>query len=190
AGGIRPALKSDGSLRRLVILTTAPTAKIASENPYADRMEGDVLVYTAAGREGAQNLSGINSRLVDQPEDRFPIYCFRNTAHRRSKSASPRRWEFLGLFSYQRHFQEMQVDAQGLLRNAWVFELRRLPTNELVPVELDQKLFEKVMRDVQADKAFDNSPVVESTPATDGVPAVCLEERRRKMLAMSPQDFE
>ena len=58
AGGIRPSIRADGNLARLVIFTAAASAKIARENPYADRMEGDILVYTAAGREGSQNLTG------------------------------------------------------------------------------------------------------------------------------------
>src|SRR4051794_18574853 len=86
AGGIRPAVNSDGTLRRLVIFTASTSAKIERENPYADRLEGDVLVYTAAGREGEQSLSGINSRIPSQLDARFPIYCFQNIAHRRSKT--------------------------------------------------------------------------------------------------------
>jgi hypothetical protein len=91
AGGIRPAVCPDGNLRRLVIFTTAPSARVARENPYADRMEEDVLVYTAAGREGSQNLAGVNARIADQAAALFPIYCFRNIASRRIKE--PRRWD-------------------------------------------------------------------------------------------------
>ena len=52
AGGIRPCIRGSGDLRRLVVMTSVPTSRILSENPYHDRVEGSVLVYTAAGREG------------------------------------------------------------------------------------------------------------------------------------------
>jgi hypothetical protein len=40
AGGIRPCIGKGGELRRLVVMTSVPTARIASENPYYDRVEG------------------------------------------------------------------------------------------------------------------------------------------------------
>src|SRR4051812_4062158 len=75
AGGIRPNLEKSGAMRRLVVMTSEPTAKVLRENPYHDRVEGDVLIYTAAGREGRQQFSGINRRLLEHA-DSFPIYGF------------------------------------------------------------------------------------------------------------------
>jgi len=51
AGGIRISLDS-GKVRRVALLTVVPTAKLVRENPYHDRIEGDVLVYSAAGCAG------------------------------------------------------------------------------------------------------------------------------------------
>jgi hypothetical protein len=76
AGGIRPCIGKEGELRRLVVMTSVPTARIASENPYHDRVEGNVLVYTAAGREGNQFVSGMNKRLVEQLDT--PLRFFQN----------------------------------------------------------------------------------------------------------------
>jgi hypothetical protein len=167
-----------------------PGAKIASENPYSDRIEGDVLVYTAAGREGAQGLVGVNSRIPDQPKSQFPIYGFRNTASRRNIEAGSRRWEFLGLFAYQRHFEELQVDSRGQPRKVWVFELRRLPVGELIPIEHECQLFRSGLLQTQAEPSFDDSPVVPSVAGADLAATASIEEIRRKMLAMPPQDFE
>jgi hypothetical protein len=48
-------------------MTTAEeSARSFAENPYHDRIEGDVLIYTAQGREGDQQLSGRNKRLIEQ----------------------------------------------------------------------------------------------------------------------------
>jgi hypothetical protein len=190
AGGIRPAIRANGNLARLVIFTTAPTAKFARENPYADRIEGDVLVYTAAGREGSQNFTGVNARIPDQARDLFPIYCFLNTASRRSKGTGLRRWEFLGLFAYQRHFVEVQSDARGEQRSVWVFEMRRIPVGDVVPIEHDRQMFQTGVRDVLKEPSFDNSPVAPSLVEAESKSSPNLEGIRRKMLAFTPQQFE
>ena len=66
AGGIRPCLDDKGEVRRIVVMTSEASARVMSENPYHDRVEGSVLVYTATGREGQQAFSGMNRRLLDQ----------------------------------------------------------------------------------------------------------------------------
>ena len=69
AGGVRVAIGNEDCVRRVVIMTSVPTARQARENPYHDRMEGDILVYTGAGREGEQSLAGVNKRLPQQGTD-------------------------------------------------------------------------------------------------------------------------
>lgn len=190
AGGIRPSVDSHGRLSRLVIFTSAATAKISGENPYADRLEGDVLVYTAAGREGAQELARVNARILDQPALQFPIYAFRNIASRRDKSAGSKRWEFLGLFAYQRHYKETQVDARGAPRLAWVFELHRLPVGKLVPVEHERALHLDSLRAAQEAEPLDTSPAIPSLAPPTSLPADQVEEARHRLLALSPESFE
>ena len=58
AGGVRLCLSEDKEVKRLVIMTSASAAKVKRENPYYDRMEGDILVYTGAGREGIKRSAG------------------------------------------------------------------------------------------------------------------------------------
>lgn len=65
-GGIRPSLDSDGNVRHVAILTAAEeSGRLLTENPYRDRIEGDILIYTAQGREGDQALTGRNKRLIE-----------------------------------------------------------------------------------------------------------------------------
>lgn len=73
SGGIRVSLGDDKTPRRLVVMTQSHSRQSTSENPYSDRIEGDVLVYTAAGKEGDQALSGVNQRIPQQLKHRFPI---------------------------------------------------------------------------------------------------------------------
>ena len=71
AGGIRVSMNRN-EVKRVVLLTAAPSAKIRRENPYHDRVEGDVLVYSAGGLSGDQTLGGFNRRLSEQGDARFP----------------------------------------------------------------------------------------------------------------------
>lgn len=65
-GGIRPSVGSDGKMRHLAIMTIAENAhKRKTENPYHDRIEDDILCYTATGRKGDQMLVGKNKRLLE-----------------------------------------------------------------------------------------------------------------------------
>jgi hypothetical protein len=75
-GGVRPKLR-DGELQFVVITTAADEANMAfKRNPYADRVEGDLLIYTGAGLIGNQSLSGVNKRIVEQYQRPIPIFGF------------------------------------------------------------------------------------------------------------------
>ena len=66
AGGVRVKTDQSGKVERLVMMTSVPSARQLGENPYHDRLEGDILIYTGAGREGDQTVSGPNARIVEQ----------------------------------------------------------------------------------------------------------------------------
>jgi hypothetical protein len=110
AGGIRLSLQDNTALRA-VIMTSVQGLHTAGENPYHDRMEGDVLTYTAAGKLGQQTLAGINSRLIEQKTLNFPIHGFVLIASRRDTSVGSKRWKYLGLLEYLRHYPDTQLDA-------------------------------------------------------------------------------
>ena len=113
AGGVRSSVGADGETNRLVVMTSEPSARQAKENPYHDRIEGDVLVYTGAGREGDQTLAGVSKRIPDQLSAPFPIYGFIIVSRRRDRAVGPKRWRFLGLLEYLRHYRETQIDARS-----------------------------------------------------------------------------
>src|SRR5438876_10043933 len=89
AGGVRSCVGTGGETKRLVVMTSAPSARQAKENPYHDRIEGDILVYTGAGREGDQTLAGVNKRIPQQLSIPFPIYGFIILSSRRDRSSGP-----------------------------------------------------------------------------------------------------
>jgi hypothetical protein len=195
AGGIRPNVGKDGEIRRLVVMTTTPDARNITENPYHDRVEGDVLIYTAAGLEGDQSVGGINKRLVEQFGTPFPVYGFSNTGSRRDRSLGPNRWEFLGLLQYVRHYKELQVDARQNARVAWVFEMLIHQDAREVTIEKDWALSVELLKsragnvDDEADRVIARKESDLSTGATPA-PVIETESVRRQMLALPPAEFE
>jgi hypothetical protein len=75
AGGIRIAIHGEAVVRA-AIMTSVRDFHVSGENPYHDRLEGDILTYTAAGKKGEQSLSGMNRRVIEQRVLDFPIHGF------------------------------------------------------------------------------------------------------------------
>lgn len=127
-GGIRPSLDSQKNLRHVAILTAAEdSGRMLHENPYRDRIENDVLIYTAQGRAGDQQLTGRNKRLPEQYTIPTPFFGFINLGRQT--------YRFLGLLELLRHYQEHQVDKRGSVRKVWVFELRIHRHPDVVPID-------------------------------------------------------
>lgn len=127
-GGIRPSVDARKHLRHLAIMTVAEeSARSLAENPYHDRIEGDVLIYTAQGREGDQEISGRNKRLLEQYSVPTPFFGFINLGQQT--------YRFLGLLELLRHYQEIQTDKRKTLRKVWVFEFRIHKQPDVIPVD-------------------------------------------------------
>lgn len=191
AGGVRVSTTLDGEVSRLVIFTSLPTARQLAENPYHDRMEGDILIYTGAGREGNQTASGVNARIAQQDQSPFPIYGFVQVGSRRDPSVGKNRWAFLGLLQYVRGYREQQLDSRGDLRNVLVFELRVHATPAEVHVETDKQAMSEVVASFPRDDRLDDCDVV--TPDSEGTTPfdlTRLEPIRRQLLAYDPREFE
>jgi hypothetical protein len=195
AGGVRACLQSDGTVRRLVVMTSVPGIKQAKENPYHDRMEGKVLVYTGAGREGNQTLAGVNKRLPHQLESDFPIYGFLQIGSRRNPNLGPKRWQFLGLLEYLRHYPETQFDVRRQLRNVWLFEFLVHSEPAAVEVSQDYVLSASLLqaaREGDRASAQDREVVAPRGAAAPGPAsdAAEIELVRARLLSMMPERFE
>lgn len=126
SGGIRVSINKRGEVDRVVLFSTSDQEANPQENPYQDRVDGNILTYTGSGKIGNQNLSGQNLRLTRQNDDFFPIYVFSLHSHRKSVGSPDKRWRFSGIYKYLNHFRENQTDLLGSNRNAWIFKLLRL----------------------------------------------------------------
>jgi HJR/Mrr/RecB family endonuclease len=196
AGGVRLSVSDDGSVRRAVILTSVPTARQLSENPYHDRIENNILVYTGAGREGDQTLGGVNKRLPQQLNADFPIYGFVLIGSRRDPKVGPKRWRFLGLLEHLRHYPDAQCDTSGILRKVWLFEMRIHTRPESVTVADDAALSARLLLESRRASEQSGEDQEIGHPPLDGLgderemDPTKIESIRGRLLATPPEKFE
>ena len=194
AGGVRVKAGTQGQIRRGALFTSIPTPRQLAENPYVDRLEGTVLIYTGSGREGDQSLTGGNAKLQQQLEARFPIYGFTQIANRRSPSGDNRRWQFLGLLDLLRSYRETQVDSLGKPRAVWVFEMfvHERPSEVVVESDVEAAELARRLDDVELRPSDREVP-----HASDGQglsnqnrDIAVLEPIRKRLLTLDPRAFE
>ena len=191
AGGIRLSI-SDKTVLRATIMTSDQSFHGARENPYHDRLEGGILTYTAAGKHGQQTLAGMNSRLIEQKTFNFPIHGFTLIASRRDRSVGAKRWRYLGLLEYLRHYPDTQIDADGKVRKVWLFEFRIHDEQQILPLAADAAIANEVIaasRRREASNSADDEIIDESgQPQSENIKRI--EEVRGRLLAMEPRGFE
>jgi len=186
-GGIRPSVDATKSLNHLVIMTTSDQyEKKLFENPYHDRIENNILIYTAQGRKGDQEISGRNKRILEQYNAPIPFYCFSNVGKQT--------YSFLGLLELLRHFQEYQLDKTKTLRKVWVFEFYIHDEISIVPIQYAKDIVASIFKDSRKIKGIDKDErevVSYETPkevyATTNLKA---EEIRSCLLNINPYRFE
>jgi HJR/Mrr/RecB family endonuclease len=189
-GGIRPALDSRKHVRHVAIITAAEeSGRLRAENPYDDRIEGDILIYTAQGREGDQQIIGRNKRLIEQYSIPTPFFGFVNLGKQT--------YRFLGLLELLRHYQETQSDRNGHLRKVWLFEFRIHKNPDVVPIDEATAISATLLAESRRQAPL-ASLEREVTPLpTEDAPEVVrpyhgleIEELRIRFLQMSPYAFE
>ena len=115
--------------------------------------------------------------------------------NRRDKKHGPKRWLFLGMLEYVRHYQDVQIDARGSLRNAWVFEFRVHREPQTVFVEDDRSISAKILN---SGSGFGASTEDDRQVTISGGSSECetvqlfleLEQIRGQLLSLDPKDFE
>jgi restriction endonuclease Mrr len=187
-GGIRPALDAKKNVRHVAVLTaSSDSGKTKTDNPYNDRIEGDVLIYTAQGREGDQELTGRNKRLVEQYTSPNPFFGFMNLGRQTYK--------FLGLLELLRHYQEKQADKRGSLRKVWLFEFRVHSIPEIVPVDQARTIMASLLEESRQSNPLTTldrevTETVEDKTIEQISNVEDLEAIRARLLQIPPLDFE
>lgn len=191
AGGIRPYTENGVVVRAVVMTTSLPGLHGRGENPYDDRMEAGILTYTAAGKVGEQTLSGTNIRLTEQKQRNFPIHAFALIASRRDRVVGPKRWRYLGLLEYLRHYADTQLDTDGLVRKVWLFEFRIHRDPSTVPIDGDAGISDEVL--TASRRIAGEVPGDDEIVNYDHAEAYSVEEIegvRSRLLELEPRGFE
>jgi hypothetical protein len=188
-GGIRPSLDPARNVRHVAIMTADEgSGRLQAENPYRDRIEGNVLLYTAQGREGDQALAGRNKRLIEQYVVPTPFFGFVNVGRQT--------YRFLGLLELLRHYQEQQADTRGKLRKVWVFEFFIHDQPSIVPIDqsaaISAALLASARRSSNEAGVLDREvEPVAIEPSGDNAPQIAeIEMVRARILRFAPYDFE
>jgi hypothetical protein len=187
-GGIRPSLDASRNVRHVAILTAEEgSGKLLAENPYRDRIEGNILLYTAQGRKGDQALAGRNKRLIEQYTVPTPFFGFVNVGRQT--------YRFLGLLELLRHYQENQADTRGSLRKVWVFEFRIHDHPDVVPIEQAVAISAALLAESRRSNALGSlerevEPITLDPSEEDTGTMADIEIVRARILTFDPYDFE
>lgn len=185
-GGIRPSLGENGYLRHIAIMTSSGEGKQGkSDNPYHDRIEGSILIYTAMGRSGDQQLAGRNKRILEQYTNPVPIFCFIN----KGKQV----YEYLGLLEVIRHYPEEQIDAKGSIRTVWLFEFKIHQEPPVIIIKDAAQITGHLIQLKGIQSADDPEREVISLPQQNIITPeehVKVEEIRSRLLDINPFGFE
>ncbi|MEM2947037.1 MAG: YDG/SRA domain-containing protein, partial [Candidatus Bathyarchaeia archaeon] len=124
--GIRYNGNLQKGIRHVVLITILhKTPEESLRNPYYDRLEGNVLLYTGEGRVGTQKMVRGNLVLKRQMTEGYPVFVF--------EKKSPGKYMFLGRYNVFSVNVEIQPDIKGREREVFVFKLKR--TSKLVLLE-------------------------------------------------------
>lgn len=185
-GGIRPRLNSQNNLDFIVLITSAEENKRAVRNPYADRIEGNVLTYTGAGLKGEQNISGVNKRLLEQVDNPVPILGFVKEA--------VNKYKFVGFLFLLRHYEDYQLDSEGSMRKVWIFEFQIVPEISSIKVadfkDLFIPIFNKLKEEVVEDDTKIENEIDEAKLTAEIERLKNVERLKTKLMTVDPYKFE
>ena len=117
--GVRVNLNEDRTVKRIAIFTSIPTPRQLAENPYHDRLEGDILIYTGEGKAGEQSVSGANARIIEQLQQKFQFmasFKLLEDVIKTSESDAGATWDFLNTYvdiKKSRSMQENKHERSG-----------------------------------------------------------------------------
>jgi len=190
-GGIRPKIK-DKELDFIVLITSAEETKKTLRNPYADKIEGDVLTYTGAGLKGHQKISGVNKRLIEQKEKPVPILGFLKEA--------VNKYKFIGFLFLLRNYEDYQIDNQGNLRTVLLFEFQifsDIPTLKIgVFNEPFLPFYSQFKKELLPEDMIIDSLLPEKSkdeiilPKLDEETLKSIETLKKSLLTIDPYEFE
>jgi hypothetical protein len=184
SGGIRPSIDEKGNLKHIIMMTTKEEANYKFVNPYADKIEDGILVYTGAGSVGDQALTGVNKRIVEQLEKPVPIVFFIKEARNKIR--------FVGNLILLRHYQDFQLDSYRSVRKVQVFEFKIIENIQPITRENLLTTFLPHYSSFKS-KSDKNDLIIQDAFSNSTETMEQLVEKeifRNKLLSVNPYDFE
>jgi len=190
-GGIRPKLKNK-ELEFIVLITSTEENKNTARNPYADKIEGDILTYTGAGLKGDQEISGFNKRIIEQIEVPVPILGF--------IKEGVNQYKFIGFLFLLRHYWDYQLDNQNNLRKVLIFEFQIysdipiLKTEDFIEPFLP--FYNQFKKDILPEDTLIDSVIPEKFEKEKILPKLTeetlksIETLKKNLLIINPYEFE
>jgi hypothetical protein len=133
----------------------------------------------------------VHSRLIEQKTCNFPIHGFVLIASRRDKSVGPKRWRYLGLLEYLRHYPDTQVDADGKVRRVWLFEFKIHHELQILPLKVEAAIAGQILTAsrLHAVNNSDDDEIIDKSgpPQTGNIEEV--EQIRGRLLSNGAKKF-
>lgn len=187
-GGIRPSVDEKKRLKHIAIMTKiGGKEKNILENPYQDRIEQGILVFTGQGRSGNQSLTGRNKRIVEQLEMPVPLFCF--------ESCGRQSYVFLGLLELLRYYYEIQIDSSKNLRRVLIFEFKIHSEISIIPINMAKFLTIDFLPKDRQDLPISESDQEVEVPEINqlqnsGSELLEVETIRSQLFSINPYKFE
>ncbi|XLP24100.1 HNH endonuclease [Bacillus toyonensis] len=132
-----------GGMRRSKKTNTLVLFSDHTKGIYDDRWEKGILYYTGMGQEGHQTLVGNqNKTLYESSANGVDIYLF--------EAFQPGEHIFMGQVELKGEpFQEVQEDTKGNDRKVWIFPIRLLKGNVILPNKVVRSKQEKEQKEAR-----------------------------------------
>jgi hypothetical protein len=112
-------------------------------------------------------------------------------ASRRDKSVGPKRWKYLGLLEYLRHYPDTQLDADGHVRKVWLFEFKIHEEQKVLPLGMEAAVSSQILAmSMLAVKTSEDDDIIDESKNQQAENIERIEHVRGKLLAMAPKNFE
>jgi len=130
--------------------------------------------------------------LIEQATFNFPIHGFVLVASRRDTTVGPKRWKYLGLLEYLRHYPDTQLDADGKVRKVWLFEFKIHQEPQVLPLADEAAISSEVLVDSRrhSGRHRDDDEILEQRDNQQAADFESIERVRGRLLAMEPRRFE
>lgn len=186
SGGIRPKLNSQNELDFIILFTSSEENKKSIRNPYADRIEGNILTYTGAGLKGEQTISGVNKRLLEQVDKPVPILGF--------VKEEVNRYKFIGFLFLLRHYEDYQLDHGGSMRKVLIFEFQIISETPVLKIGEFTNVFSPVFENLKKETTLEDTKIeneIDDYKTNTEIDKLRnIEELKAELMMVNPYKFE